>query len=262
MSLATKFQEQFFQEMMGDYCMVCKEKFHMNTNSIGFDCLCTKKPHVAQTQKEILPKDRKKILKDEFDLLLAKKYFLSKGKSVTRIDKSLKIDYEVVKNDSKEFCYLNIPKLQYLASSYKYKSTLEQYIEKKTLFLQDWMRNKLFDKTKKFFSNIKIEALPIHKVKVIHEDFIGKLAFFEDLEFYSKNIGIKIKDASSYSSINYIDEEGWNLELYINQDYFTTNKVFMEFKIKEINRLNGLFRITNVDYEKNTIYGAPIYMGN
>jgi archaellum component FlaD/FlaE len=233
----------------------------------GYDCLCQNESNDSDRNLETF-RDKKEQENLSF-LHITNEYPVSFDKSEDLQTQALKITEEkvalvpyekkIIKLD--ELFYLNIPKVDQIAASYHRRISLDAYNEKKALRSQVWAIDKITSEYKSFFSSLTIDAIAMHKLENIDEDYIGDLVSFEGLEFYSQNIGIKIKEDGLYSFIYYTHRRGWRLELYIAQDWIVSDNAFMKLKVKDRNRLSGLFRITNVDYSKNTVYGAPYIMG-
>lgn len=265
MSQATKFKERILQQSVG-YCLVCKNSKYLNEDGSGCDCLCTEKQDRTDAQEYVNPTyantNRDKIL---IDLLLAKKKLLLNGKDIKsskQIKKHPLVKYKTFSTIFKEFEYLNILKILKIASTYKHKFNMESYNEKEVLYLQTLIQDKLFSGFKSFFENLRADILPIEDVQVIHKKYIGDLASFENLEFHPQNIEKKtLNEDESYSHIYHTHKNGWRLELYIIQNWFTSNSALSKFKENGLIKLNGLVRITNVNYKKNTMYGSPIVLG-
>lgn len=170
--------------------------------------------------------------------------------------------------------YLNIPRLNETALKYGYRVDLQQYNERQNLHAHGWDLNYIMLEYERLFSNLQINALDFNKIDFIHENYIGNLVYFEKVKFRTKNINQLSRseieqvtyqfrgDLTIDPHIYFTHYNGWKLVLNINRNWVTTDTAFSYFRARGgVSIFSGFFRVTNMDYEENIIFGSPFTIG-
>ncbi len=170
--------------------------------------------------------------------------------------------------------YLNIPRLNEVALKYGYKVNLQKYNERQNLHSHGWDLNYIMLAYEKLFKNLRIDALDFNRLSVIHESFIGRLVYFERIKFRTKNIDYISGQETNEINYNFTGDlkkdphiyfthyNGWKLVLNINRNWVTTDTAFSYFRPSGgVSTFSGFFRIINVDYSENIIFGSPFTIG-
>lgn len=170
--------------------------------------------------------------------------------------------------------YLNIPRLNETALRYGYRVDLQKYNDRKNLHAHGWDLNYIMLAYDNLFKNLQIDALDFVKLGLIHESYIGSLVYFEKVKFRTKNINnisrqetneVNYKftgDLKKDPHIYFTHYNGWKLVLNINRNWVTTDTAFSYFRPRGgVSTFSGFFRVINVDYEENIIYGSPFTIG-
>lgn len=170
--------------------------------------------------------------------------------------------------------YLNIPRLNETALKYGYRVDLKEYNERNNLHSHGWDLNYIMLAYENLFKNLQIDALDFAKLGLIHESYIGSLVYFEKVKFRTKNINnisrqetneVNYKftgDLKKDPHIYFTHYNGWKLVLNINRNWITTDTAFSYFRPRDgVSTFSGFFRVTNVDYQENIIYGSPFTIG-
>ena len=172
----------------------------------------------------------------------------------------------------KHLFYLNIPRLNEVALNYGYKVDLQKYNKRKNLHEHGWDLNYIMIAYDNLFKNLEIDTLNFNKIDFIHEGYISNLIYFDKVKFRTKNINIIHEESlTDYKftgelkndpHIYFTHYNGWKLVLDINRNWITTTTAFGYFRPSGgTSTFSGFFRVTNVDYNKNIIFGSPFVIG-
>ncbi len=176
--------------------------------------------------------------------------------------------------DLSHLLYLNIPRLSEVALKLGHKINLSEYNERQNLHSHGWDLNGIMTTFENVFSHLTMDAIKFSNINFIHEGYIGSLVYFDKLTFRTKNISFierKIIDKIEYQfcgdlkldpHIYNMHVNGWKLVLNINRNWITTDTAFSYFRpAGGRSTFGGFFRVTNIDYEENIMYGSPFAMG-
>ncbi|NVJ54222.1 MAG: HNH endonuclease [Campylobacteraceae bacterium] len=191
-----------------------------------------------------------------------------KNKSIEWIRNSLKINKRII-NIYYHF-YMNLPRLLEIATTHGETFNLTYYVKGQPLYQQPFEFINVMASVRETLNKIYLDNIPFSKIFYPNNNLLNNLIYFENIKFRTKNIFQKNYEVNRYyvgnlnkdPHIYFKHENGWKLVLRIDTQWIPTQTALGSFSPPGgVATFSGVFKVTDIDYENNIMYGSPLVVG-